>query len=185
MRTTGFVQLSLLIRSNGRDALVTAAVGTTSFGGVTYSTTSETLTGVMVVGTTGVNHGELDADIRSEASSHMLFFAQLSPLMAMPPYSLCASTKRATQFEVGSTSTGVTRSGFVSSLLNARRTLNPLFKTIFGDQCRVRSRAVDCFYVGSSPNARQNVSYCQLTRTCPSADDCKSIYRWLAYHPRP
>ena len=35
-----------------------AAVGTTRFGGVTYSTTAETLTGVMVVGTSGVNHSE-------------------------------------------------------------------------------------------------------------------------------
>jgi len=41
----------------GRDALVSAAVGTTSFGGVTYSTTSETLTGVMPSGSNGVNHG--------------------------------------------------------------------------------------------------------------------------------
>ncbi|KAJ3556175.1 hypothetical protein NM688_g2171 [Phlebia brevispora] len=40
----------------GRDALVQAAVGTTSFNGVTYSTTSETLEGVMVDGSTGVNH---------------------------------------------------------------------------------------------------------------------------------
>ncbi|KIP06598.1 hypothetical protein PHLGIDRAFT_72471 [Phlebiopsis gigantea 11061_1 CR5-6] len=41
----------------GRDNLVSAAVGTTSFDGVTYSTTSETLTGVMPAGTDGVNHG--------------------------------------------------------------------------------------------------------------------------------
>lgn len=41
----------------GRDALVQAAVGTTSFNGITYSTTSETLTGVMPSGTNGVNHG--------------------------------------------------------------------------------------------------------------------------------
>jgi hypothetical protein len=32
-------------------------VGTTSFNGVTYSTTSETLTGVMPAGSNGVNHG--------------------------------------------------------------------------------------------------------------------------------
>ncbi|EKM54345.1 uncharacterized protein PHACADRAFT_162725 [Phanerochaete carnosa HHB-10118-sp] len=40
----------------GRDELVSAAVGTTSFNDVTYSTTSETLTGVMPAGTAGVNH---------------------------------------------------------------------------------------------------------------------------------
>ena len=42
-----------------RDALVQGALGTKNFGGVTYSTTAETLTGVMVSGTTGVNHGEM------------------------------------------------------------------------------------------------------------------------------
>ncbi|GJE94897.1 hypothetical protein PsYK624_110730 [Phanerochaete sordida] len=41
----------------GRDALVAAAVGTTSFDGVTYSTTPETLTAVMPIGSAGVNHG--------------------------------------------------------------------------------------------------------------------------------
>ncbi|KAI0087931.1 hypothetical protein BDY19DRAFT_951087 [Irpex rosettiformis] len=41
----------------GRDALVDAATGTTSHGGVTYSTTSQTLTGVMPAGSNGVNHG--------------------------------------------------------------------------------------------------------------------------------
>jgi len=41
----------------GRDALVSSAVGTTSFGGVTYQTTSETLQGVMPAGSDGVNHG--------------------------------------------------------------------------------------------------------------------------------
>ena len=40
-----------------RDSLVQAALGTQSFNGVTYSTTAETLKGVMVVGTEGVNHG--------------------------------------------------------------------------------------------------------------------------------
>ena len=40
------------------DALVSAALGTTSFDGITYSTTAETLQGVMVDGSTGVNHGE-------------------------------------------------------------------------------------------------------------------------------
>ena len=39
------------------DALVKSAVGTTHFDGVTYSTTAETLYGVMVDGTDGVNHG--------------------------------------------------------------------------------------------------------------------------------
>lgn len=54
-----------------RDALVKAAVGTTSFDGVTYSTTSETLNGVMVSGTNGVNHSE----------SRGVFGAHLTPLL--------------------------------------------------------------------------------------------------------
>jgi len=41
----------------GRDSLVSGAVGTTSFNGVTYSTTSATLTDVMPSGSVGVNHG--------------------------------------------------------------------------------------------------------------------------------
>lgn len=40
----------------GRDALVSAAVGSTSFDGVSYSTTSQTLSAVMPAGTNGVNH---------------------------------------------------------------------------------------------------------------------------------
>lgn len=40
-----------------RDALVKAATGTTSHNGVTYSTTAQTLTGVMPAGSNGVNHG--------------------------------------------------------------------------------------------------------------------------------
>lgn len=40
------------------DSFVKAALGTTSFGGVSYTTTAETLEGVMVDGTTGVNHGK-------------------------------------------------------------------------------------------------------------------------------
>ncbi|KAI0686361.1 hypothetical protein BC835DRAFT_1408606 [Cytidiella melzeri] len=45
----------------GRDALVKAAVGVTKHNGVSYSTTAENLTGVMVVGSDGVNHG-IDID---------------------------------------------------------------------------------------------------------------------------
>ncbi|KAI0319189.1 hypothetical protein OF83DRAFT_1055467 [Amylostereum chailletii] len=41
----------------GRDALVSAAIGTTSFDGVTYSTTAQNITGLMAAGSTGVNHG--------------------------------------------------------------------------------------------------------------------------------
>ncbi|CAL1707002.1 unnamed protein product [Somion occarium] len=41
----------------GRDALVDAAVGTTSFNGVTYSTTAQRLVNQMPAGATGVNHG--------------------------------------------------------------------------------------------------------------------------------
>ncbi|KAH9942303.1 uncharacterized protein BXZ73DRAFT_74586 [Epithele typhae] len=41
----------------GRDLLVSSAVGTTSFGGVTYSTTAQNVTGLMPAGSAGVNHG--------------------------------------------------------------------------------------------------------------------------------
>ncbi|KAI0793255.1 hypothetical protein C8Q75DRAFT_552192 [Abortiporus biennis] len=41
----------------GRDSLVAAAVGQTSFGGVDYTTTSQTLLNEMPAGATGVNHG--------------------------------------------------------------------------------------------------------------------------------
>ncbi|OCH93117.1 hypothetical protein OBBRIDRAFT_885759 [Obba rivulosa] len=41
----------------GRDLLSSAAIGTTSFDGVTYSTTAENITGLMPAGSTGVNHG--------------------------------------------------------------------------------------------------------------------------------
>ena len=41
----------------GRNALVAAAVGTTSYGGVTYSTTAQNITGLLEAGSTGVNHG--------------------------------------------------------------------------------------------------------------------------------
>ncbi|EMD37477.1 hypothetical protein CERSUDRAFT_123424 [Gelatoporia subvermispora B] len=40
----------------GRDTLASAAIGTTSFGGVTYSTTAENITGLMPAGSAGVNH---------------------------------------------------------------------------------------------------------------------------------
>ncbi|THG95180.1 hypothetical protein EW145_g8007 [Phellinidium pouzarii] len=42
----------------GRDTLVSTAIaGQTSFGGVTYSTTAENVTGLLPVGSSGVNHG--------------------------------------------------------------------------------------------------------------------------------
>jgi len=41
----------------GRDSLVSNAIGITSFGGVTYSTTAENITGLLAPGSTGVNHG--------------------------------------------------------------------------------------------------------------------------------
>ncbi|TFK53859.1 hypothetical protein OE88DRAFT_1710972 [Heliocybe sulcata] len=40
----------------GRNLLVEAAVGTTSYGGVTYSTTAENITGLLAPGSDGVNH---------------------------------------------------------------------------------------------------------------------------------
>ncbi|KAF7793794.1 hypothetical protein EIP86_004915 [Pleurotus ostreatoroseus] len=43
--------------NKGRDALVQAAAGRSSYDGVTYSTTAQTLAGVMPSGSTGVNHG--------------------------------------------------------------------------------------------------------------------------------
>ncbi|THU91428.1 hypothetical protein K435DRAFT_780735 [Dendrothele bispora CBS 962.96] len=41
----------------GRDNLVSMAVGTKSFGGVTYQTTSQTVSGLLPVGSAGINHG--------------------------------------------------------------------------------------------------------------------------------
>ncbi|KAH9855202.1 hypothetical protein C2E23DRAFT_774200 [Lenzites betulinus] len=41
----------------GRNELVASALGTTSFGGVTYSTTAQNVTGLLPVGSDGVNHG--------------------------------------------------------------------------------------------------------------------------------
>lgn len=42
---------------SNRDALVAAATGSTSFGGVSYSTTATQLLNEMPSGSTGVNHG--------------------------------------------------------------------------------------------------------------------------------
>lgn len=42
----------------GRDQLVENAVGTTSYGDVTYFTTAENITGLLPVGATGVNHSK-------------------------------------------------------------------------------------------------------------------------------
>ncbi|KAI8993786.1 hypothetical protein BD414DRAFT_480446 [Trametes punicea] len=41
----------------GRDALVASAVGVTKFDGVSYSTTAQNITGLLPVGSAGVNHG--------------------------------------------------------------------------------------------------------------------------------
>jgi len=41
----------------GRNNLVANAVGITSFGGVTYSTTSRNIAGLIAAGSTGINHG--------------------------------------------------------------------------------------------------------------------------------
>ncbi|VDC05251.1 unnamed protein product [Peniophora sp. CBMAI 1063] len=41
----------------GRNALVAAAVGLTSYNGVTYQTTAQNVTGLLPAGATGVNHG--------------------------------------------------------------------------------------------------------------------------------
>ncbi|KAH9935390.1 uncharacterized protein B0H18DRAFT_412184 [Fomitopsis serialis] len=40
----------------GRDDLVSGALGTTSYGGVTYSTTAENITGLLAAGSAGINH---------------------------------------------------------------------------------------------------------------------------------
>ncbi|KAI1796460.1 hypothetical protein LXA43DRAFT_987753 [Ganoderma leucocontextum] len=40
----------------GRNALVQGALGTTSYGGVTYATTARNITGLMAAGSEGVNH---------------------------------------------------------------------------------------------------------------------------------
>jgi len=41
----------------GRNLLVSNAIGITSFGRVTYSTTAENITGLLAPGSAGVNHG--------------------------------------------------------------------------------------------------------------------------------
>jgi len=41
----------------GRNLLVSGAMGTTSSGGVTYSTTATNITGLLPVGSVGINHG--------------------------------------------------------------------------------------------------------------------------------
>ena len=43
----------------GRDELVADAIGTKSFGGITYSTTARNVAGLMAAGSQGVNHGML------------------------------------------------------------------------------------------------------------------------------
>ncbi|KIM45176.1 hypothetical protein M413DRAFT_441859 [Hebeloma cylindrosporum] len=44
----------------GRNRLVANAVGITSFGGVTYSTTAKNISGLLTAGSTGINHGEIN-----------------------------------------------------------------------------------------------------------------------------
>ncbi|KAF8724715.1 hypothetical protein AX14_008651 [Amanita brunnescens Koide BX004] len=41
----------------GRDSLAANAVGTTSYGGVTYQTTAQNVTGLLAPGSQGINHG--------------------------------------------------------------------------------------------------------------------------------
>ncbi|KIJ67677.1 hypothetical protein HYDPIDRAFT_107146 [Hydnomerulius pinastri MD-312] len=41
----------------GRNDLVTAAIGQTSYGGITYTTTAQNITGLLAPGSDGVNHG--------------------------------------------------------------------------------------------------------------------------------
>jgi len=41
----------------GRNNLVAAAIGTTSYGGTTYNTVAQNITGLMPAGSAGVNHG--------------------------------------------------------------------------------------------------------------------------------
>jgi len=41
----------------GRDLLAASAIGSTSFGGITYSTTGQNLTDLLPAGSAGVNHG--------------------------------------------------------------------------------------------------------------------------------
>ncbi|KAH9939182.1 hypothetical protein B0H21DRAFT_41100 [Amylocystis lapponica] len=43
----------------GRDDLVSAALGSTSFNGVNYSTTVQNITGLLSAGSSGINHGML------------------------------------------------------------------------------------------------------------------------------
>ena len=48
----------LTLYSHFSDALVRAATGVTHHNGISYTTTAETLAGVMPVGSNGVNHGK-------------------------------------------------------------------------------------------------------------------------------
>ena len=60
----------------GRNALVAAAVGITSYGVVTYSTTAQNVTGLLPAGATGVNHGACRLGVLSAPLSHLMLFAQ-------------------------------------------------------------------------------------------------------------
>lgn len=40
-----------------RDNLVTSALGSTSYGGVSYTTTAQNITGLLAAGSVGINHG--------------------------------------------------------------------------------------------------------------------------------
>lgn len=46
--------------ANRNELVATATAGQTSFGGVTYSTTAENITGLLAPGSAGVNHGTCD-----------------------------------------------------------------------------------------------------------------------------
>lgn len=42
-----------------RDLFAVAATGTTSFGGITYSTIAQNMTGLIAAGSNGLNHGKV------------------------------------------------------------------------------------------------------------------------------
>ena len=46
------------VNASCRDDFMKKALGTTSFNGTNYNTTAQSLTGVLPVGTDGVNHGK-------------------------------------------------------------------------------------------------------------------------------
>ena len=67
-----FIYMRILYIS---DDLVSAAAGTTSFDGVSYTTVAENLTGLLAPGSTGVNHG-LFFQLLITCSRHLIYVSR-------------------------------------------------------------------------------------------------------------